>query len=69
MYYTRQNSSVYTCFLDASKAFDGINHWTLCKKLIDCNMSLLIVRMLVFLVSNATSLYQMRQIGLSISFQ
>ena len=28
-YYTRQNSPVYTCFLDAPKAFDRINHWTL----------------------------------------
>ena len=25
-YYTRQNSPVYTCFLDASKAFDRINN-------------------------------------------
>ena len=47
-YYTRQNSPVYTCFLDASKAFDRINHWTLFKKLIDCNVPLLIVRILVF---------------------
>ena len=30
-YHTRQNSPVYTCtcFLDASKAFDRITHWTL----------------------------------------
>ena len=35
-YYTRQNSPVYTCFLDASKAFDRISHWTLFKKLIAC---------------------------------
>ena len=28
-YDTRQNSPVYTCFLDASKAFDRISHWTL----------------------------------------
>ena len=47
-YYTRQNSPVYNCFLDASKAFDRINHWTLFKKLIDCNVPLLIVRILVF---------------------
>ena len=47
-YYTRQNSPVYTCFLDASKAFDRINHWKLFKKLIDCNVPLLIVRILVF---------------------
>ena len=47
-YYIRQNSLVYTCFLDASKAFDRINHWTLFTKLIDCNVPLLIVRILVF---------------------
>ena len=32
-YYTRQNSPVYTCFLDASKAFDRVNHWTLFRNL------------------------------------
>ena len=47
-YYTRQNSPVYTCFLDASKAFDKISHWTLFKKLIACNTPVLIVRILTF---------------------
>ena len=47
-YYTRQNSPVYTCFLDASKAFDRINHWTLFRKLIDYQVPLLIVRILIF---------------------
>ena len=28
-YYTEQKSSVYTCFLDAAKAFDRVSHWTL----------------------------------------
>ena len=28
-YYTDQNTPVYTCLLDASKAFDRVNHWTL----------------------------------------
>ena len=27
--YTGHNTPVYTCFLDASKAFDRVNHWTL----------------------------------------
>ena len=67
-YYTRQNGPVYTCFLDASKAFDRINHWTLFKKLIDCNVPLLIVKIFVFLVSNATSLCQVGQISFSVLF-
>ena len=28
-YYTQENSPVFTCFLDASKSFDKINHYTL----------------------------------------
>ena len=47
-YYTRQNSPVYACFLDASKAIDRISRWTLFKKLIACNTPLLIVRILMF---------------------
>ena len=48
-YYTRPvYSPVYTCFLDASKAFDRISHWTLFVKLIACNTSLLLVRILMF---------------------
>ena len=31
-YYTKQNSSVFTCFLDAAKAFDRVSHWTLFSK-------------------------------------
>ena len=42
-YYTRQNSPVYTCFLDASKAFDKTF-----RNLIACNTPLLIVRIMMF---------------------
>ena len=31
----RYCTSVYVAFLDASKVFDKISHWTLFKKLID----------------------------------
>ena len=33
-YYNYHSCPVYTCFLDASKAFDRINHWTMFKQLI-----------------------------------
>ena len=33
-YYNYFSSSVYTCFLDASKAFNRVNHWTQFKKLL-----------------------------------
>ena len=46
--YTRQNNPVFECFLDASKAFDCINHWTLFRKFIDYQVQLLIVRILIF---------------------
>ena len=42
-YYARQNIPVYTCFLDAPIAFDRINHWTLFRKLIDCQVPLLML--------------------------
>ena len=53
-YYTNQNAPVYTCLLDASKAFDRVNHWTLFAKLIDTHAPLLIVLFLVW--------YQMQQV-------
>ena len=34
-------------FLDASKAFDRVEHWSLFKKLIDRNVPLVVVRLLV----------------------
>ena len=47
-YYTKQNSSVFTCFLHAAKAFDRVSHWTLFSKLIQRNISLVIVRIISF---------------------
>ena len=40
------NSPAYTCFLDASKAYDRVNHWTLFRKLLNRSIHILIVRML-----------------------
>ena len=44
-YYTLPNSPVYTCFLDASKAYDRVSHWTLFIKLLNRSIHILIVRM------------------------
>ena len=39
---------MYLCFIDASKAFDRINYWHLCTKLLNRGLPLLVVRMFVF---------------------
>ena len=43
-FYNNQDTPVYMHFLDAKKAFDRVNHWTLAKKLLDRNVPLLIVK-------------------------
>ena len=53
-YYTQQHSPLYTCFLDASKAFDNINHFKLFRKLLDPETSIVIVRILLFWYSKQT---------------
>lgn len=45
-YYLHSSSPVYICFLDASKAFDKINHWNLFSKLLKRNMPVIFVRLL-----------------------
>ena len=47
-YYTQENSPVFTCLLDASKAFDKINHYTLFRKLLDRKTPIMLVRILLF---------------------
>ena len=47
-YDRRQNSHVNTSLLDASKAFDHVNHWTLFSKLINCKVPLLLVQVIVY---------------------
>ena len=46
-FYKSQSTSIYVCFMDASKAFDRVNHWLLFKKLIDRGMPLIFVRILM----------------------
>ena len=46
-YYNQQNTTIFVTFLDASKAFDRIDHWLLFKKLIDKHVPLFIIWLLV----------------------
>ena len=48
IYYNYSSSPVYTCFLDASKAFDRINYWTMFKQLILWNVPIILIRILCF---------------------
>jgi len=55
-YYTTQNSPVYICFVDASKAFDRVNHWTLYIKLLERGVPTILVRSLAYWYCNQTFL-------------
>ena len=45
-YYKDHNSPVYSCFIDASKAFDIVNHWVMFKKMKDRQIPSIIIRIL-----------------------
>ena len=49
-YYKSRGTAVYITFLDASKAFDRIEHWLLFNKMINNVVPLFIIKLLVFLV-------------------
>ena len=51
-YYRRHGSTVFSCFIDASRAFDRVNYWTLFNKLINRGVSPIIVRLLCLLYCN-----------------
>ena len=53
-YHTQQHSPVFTCFLDASKAFDTINQFKLFPKSLNCKTPRAIVKILLFWYSKQT---------------
>jgi len=50
--YRALNSSVFTCFLDASKAFDRVNHGVLFAKLLRRGLPVYIIRFLMYWYTN-----------------
>ena len=53
-YYSHLSSPVYACFIDASKAFDRVNHWCLLNKLLQRGMPKIIVRLLMIWFTTQT---------------
>ena len=53
-YYRNLSSSVYVCFLDASKAFDRVNHWSLLHKLCIRRVPSIIIRILKYWFTQQT---------------
>ena len=47
-YYRHKNSPVFSCYLDASRAFDRVNYWSLFSKLVKRCVPVLIVRLLSY---------------------
>ena len=63
-FYKKRNTTVFVIFLDASTAFDRIDHWRLFSKLIDKHVPLFVIKLLVFFFNisiTATNEYQMGQ--------
>ena len=51
-YFLRNGSEVFTCLMDMTKAFDLVRHSTMFQKLISAGLSLIFVRLLIFIYIN-----------------
>jgi len=51
-FYLSSATPVYSCFLDASKAFDKVCHWTLFLKLLKKGLPAFLVRLIVFMYTS-----------------
>jgi hypothetical protein len=56
--YVSMNSPVNICYLDASKAFDRINHWSLFRKQLNRSIPKHIVRFIIFWYTKQTFVVQ-----------
>ena len=54
-YFLRNGSEVYTCLMDMTKAFDLVKHSLLFRKLLKAGLSLIFVRMLLFIYTMQTA--------------
>ena len=59
--YRDLSSNVYTCFLDASKAFDRVNHFKLFTTLSKRNVPMYIIRILIFWYTSQTMYVRFEQ--------
>ena len=51
-YFLRNGSEVFTCLMDMTKAIDLVRHSTMFRKIITAGLSLIFVRLLIFIYVN-----------------
>ena len=54
-YFTRNETDVYTCFMDMKKAFDLVKHSLLFQKLVDRNIPPIFLRLLLYMYMHQTA--------------
>ena len=54
-YFTRNGSEVFSCLMDMTKAFDLVRHSIMFKKIMSGGLSLIFVRLIIFIYVNQTA--------------